>query len=64
MDFEDKQKKNEEIKSKITNLETRIKALDEEANAKLKAGDQAGAKRSLAKKRKLEEQVQQLLNSY
>ena len=45
---------------KINNLETRSNALQEEAKAKLKAGDKPGAKRILAKKKKLVEQIKQL----
>ena len=42
---------------KISNLETRSNALQEEAKTKLKAGDKAGAKHILAKKKKLVEQI-------
>ena len=45
---------------KISNLETRTNALQDEAKAKLKAGDKAGAKRLLAKKKKYVEQIKQL----
>ena len=45
---------------RINNLETRTNALQEEAKAKLKAGDKAGAKRILAKKKKLVEQIKQI----
>ena len=45
---------------RINNLETRTNALQEEAKAKLKAGDKAGAKRVLAKKKKLVEQIKQI----
>ena len=42
---------------KLNNLETRTNALQDEAKQKLKAGDKAGAKRILAKKKKLVEQM-------
>jgi len=41
------------------NLETKSYDLQEEAKAKLKAGDRSGAKRTLAKKKLLVEQMQQ-----
>ena len=45
---------------RLNNLETRTNALQDEAKAKLKAGDKAGAKRILAKKKKLVEQIKQI----
>ena len=45
---------------RLNNLETRTNALQDEAKAKLKAGDKAGAKRILAKKKKLVEQMKQI----
>ena len=45
---------------RINNLETRTNALQEEAKAKLKAGDKAGAKRILAKKKKYVDQIKQI----
>ena len=45
---------------RLQNLETKTNALQEEAKAKLKAGDKAGAKRVLAKKKKLVEQIKQI----
>ena len=45
---------------RINNLETRTNALQEEAKAKLKAGDKSGAKRALAKKKKYVEQIKQV----
>jgi len=45
---------------RLNNLETRVNALQDEAKAKLKAGDKAGAKRILAKKKKLVEQMKQI----
>ena len=38
---------------RLNNIETRTNALQEEAKAKLKAGDKSGAKRILAKKKKI-----------
>ena len=54
---------NQKIKEqelKIENIEKKTKALQDEAKAKLKAGDKAGAKRILAKKKKYVEQIKQL----
>ena len=45
---------------RLNNLETKTNALQEEAKAKLKAGDKAGAKRILAKKKKYVEQMKQI----
>ena len=45
---------------RLQNLETKTNALQEEAKAKLKAGDKNGAKRILAKKKKLVEQIKQV----
>ena len=44
------QKKIDEQEMKIKNIETKTNAMQNEAKAKLKAGDKAGAKRILAKK--------------
>ena len=64
MNFEeDKKILDPQIQSKIKNIEIRINALNEEAKAKLAAGDNAGAKRALAKKKKFEEQIKQLENA-
>ena len=41
----------------MNNLETKTNALQDEAKAKLRAGDKAGAKRVLAKKKKYVEQM-------
>ena len=54
------QKKIDEQELKIKNIETKTNALQNEAKAKLKAGDKAGAKRILAKKKKYVEQIKQL----
>ena len=54
---------NQKIKEqelKIENIEKKTSALQDEAKAKLKAGDKAGAKRILAKKKKYVEQIKQL----
>ena len=45
---------------RLENIEKKTNALQEEAKAKLKAGDKAGAKRVLAKKKKLVEQIKQI----
>jgi len=45
---------------RLNNIETRTNALQEEAKAKLKAGDKSGAKRILAKKKKLVDQMKQI----
>jgi hypothetical protein len=45
---------------RLNNIETRTNALQEEAKAKLKAGDKPGAKRILAKKKKLVDQMKQI----
>ena len=45
---------------RLNNIETKTNALQEEAKAKLKAGDKAGAKRILTKKKKLVEQMKQI----
>ena len=45
---------------RLNNLETRINALTDDAKKKLKAGDKNGAKRDLAKKKKLVEQMKQV----
>ena len=54
------QKKIDEQEMKIKNIETKTNAMQNEAKAKLKAGDKAGAKRILAKKKKYVEQIKQL----
>ena len=54
------QKKIDEQELKIKNIETKTNAMQNEAKAKLKAGDKAGAKRILAKKKKYVEQIKQL----
>ena len=54
----DQKKKDQELR--LSNIETRTNAMQEEAKAKLKAGDKAGAKRILAKKKKLVEQMKQI----
>ena len=53
-------KKIKEQELKIENIEKKTSALQNEAKAKLKAGDKAGAKRILAKKKKYVEQIKQL----
>jgi DNA-binding FrmR family transcriptional regulator len=45
---------------RISNIETKTNALQEEAKAKLKQGDKAGAKRILAKKKKYVDQIKQI----
>ena len=45
---------------RLNNLETKTNALQNEAKEKLKAGDKAGAKRLLAKKKKYIEQIKTL----
>ena len=45
---------------RLENLETKTNALQNEAKAKLKAGDKAGAKRILVKKKKLVDQMKQI----
>ena len=45
---------------RLNNLETKTNALQDEAKEKLKAGDKAGAKRLLAKKKKYVEQIKTL----
>ena len=45
---------------KLNNIETRTNSMTEEAKQKLKAGDKAGAKRILAKKKKLVDQIKQI----
>ena len=45
---------------RIENLETKVKALQNEAKEKLKAGDKNGAKRALAKKKKYVDQIKQV----
>ena len=50
----------QEQELKLKNLETKTNALQEEAKAKLKAGDKAGAKRILGKKKKIVEQMKQI----
>ena len=47
----------QEQELKLNNLETKTNALQDEAKAKLRAGDKAGAKRVLAKKKKYVEQM-------
>ena len=54
------QKKIDEQELKIKNIEKKTGAMQNEAKAKLKAGDKAGAKRILAKKKKYVEQIKQL----
>ena len=48
-----------DLELRISNLETKTNALTEEAKAKLKAGDKAGAKRILGKKKKIVDQIKQ-----
>ena len=48
-----------DLELRISNLETKTNALQEEAKAKLKAGDKVGAKRILAKKKKIVDQIKQ-----
>ena len=50
----------QEQEMKLKNLETKTNALQEDAKAKLKAGDKAGAKRILGKKKKIVEQMKQI----
>jgi len=57
---QDLDKNIEEQELKIKNLETKCKALEDEAKAKLKAKDRGGAGRLLAKKKKYVEQIKQL----
>ena len=45
---------------RLENIERKTNALQEEAKAKLKAGDKGGAKRILAKKKKYVEQMKQI----
>ncbi len=45
---------------RLNNIEKRTNAMTDDAKAKLKAGDKAGAKRILAKKKKLVEQMKQI----
>ena len=45
---------------RLNNLETKTNALQEEAKAKMRAGDKAGAKRILVKKKKLVDQMKQI----
>ena len=45
---------------RIKNIEVKTSALQDEAKAKLKQGDKAGAKRILAKKKKYVDQIKQL----
>ena len=47
----------QEQELKLNNLETKTNALQDEAKAKLRAGDKPGAKRVLAKKKKYVEQM-------
>ena len=49
----------QEQELKLNNLETKTNALQDEAKAKLRAGDKAGAKRILGKKKKMVEQIKQ-----
>ena len=48
-----------DLELKISNIETKTNALQDEAKAKLRAGDKAGAKRILGKKKKMVEQIKQ-----
>ena len=48
-----------DLELRISNLETKTNALQDEAKAKLRAGDKAGAKRILGKKKKMVEQIKQ-----
>ena len=48
-----------DLELRISHLETKTNALQEEAKAKLRAGDKAGAKRILGKKKKLVDQIKQ-----
>ena len=52
-------KKIQDMELRIQNLDVKQKYLQNEAKEKLKAGDKAGAKRLLAKKKKLVEQIKQ-----
>ena len=52
-----------ELELRIDNIETKTKALFEEAKAKFKAGDRKGTKNILIKKRKLYEQIKQIENT-
>ena len=54
----DQKIKDQELR--LNNIETRTNAMQEEAKQKLKAGDKSGAKRILAKKKKLVEQMKQI----
>ena len=54
----DQKLKEQELR--LNNLETRTNHLQNEAKAKLKAGDKNGAKKILAKKKKLVEQMKQI----
>ena len=45
---------------RLNNIETKTNALQEEAKAKMRAGDKAGAKRILVKKKKLVDQMKQI----
>ena len=48
------------LEEKINHIEKKSKGFEEEAKAKLKAGDKVGAKRALVKKKKQLEQMKQL----
>ena len=50
-------KKIKDMELLINNYEVRANALNEDAKAKLRAGDKAGAKRILAKKKRIVEQI-------
>ena len=52
-------KKIKDMELLINNYEVRQKALQDEAKAKLRAGDKAGAKRILAKKKRIVDQIKQ-----
>ena len=52
-------KKIKDMELLINNLEVRQNAMQEEAKKKIKAGDKAGAKRILVKKKKIVEQIKQ-----
>ena len=54
------EQKIKEQELRLNNIEVKTNALQEEAKAKLKAGDKAGAKRILVKKKKLVDQMKQI----
>ena len=52
-----------ESESRINNLESKVNDLVDEAKARIKSGDEAGAKRLIAKKEKYIEQIKQIEGS-